>query len=104
MKINFTLENGSHEEVEAADGESMMKAAVRHGVPGIEGECGGEMSCGTCHVFVHSPWKERLRPQSADELDLLSVDDDATDDSRLSCQIRMSESLDGVEATVVHPA
>lgn len=102
--IHFTLADGASMDVEANEGESIMKAAVRNGVPGIEGECGGEMSCGTCHVLVHEPWKERLRRQSPDEEDLLSADDDATEDSRLSCQIPMKEGLDGIEVTVVHPA
>lgn len=101
-KVHFNLADGSHQDIEAADGESIMKAAVRNGVPGIEGECGGEMSCGTCHIYVHSPWKEQLHVQSADELDLLSADDAATEDSRLGCQIHMTEELDGIDATVVH--
>jgi 2Fe-2S ferredoxin len=98
------LHDGAVQEIEVEEGESVMRAAVRQAVPGIEGECGGEMSCATCHVYVCSPWKELLRGASEDERDLLEADDDVTEDSRLSCQIKMKEALDGLELTVVHGA
>ncbi|MDI2035894.1 2Fe-2S iron-sulfur cluster-binding protein [Paenarthrobacter nitroguajacolicus] len=96
------LADGGVQEIEVADGESIMRAAVREGVPGIEGECGGEMSCATCHVYLPSPWKEKIRGASDDERDLLEADEDATEDSRLSCQVRMRPEIDGVELTVVN--
>lgn len=102
--VNFTLANGDSMVVEGREGESVMRTATRNEVPGIEGECGGEMSCATCHVYVHSPWKERLRRQSGDERDLLEEDELAQEDSRLSCQIKLNDELDGLEATVANEA
>lgn len=80
-----------------------MHAAVQNGIPGIEGECGGEMSCGTCHVYISEAWLPLLRPQSEDERDLLDVDDRANANSRLGCQIRMTEELDGLTVEVPGP-
>jgi 2Fe-2S ferredoxin len=85
---------------EAAENESLMQAAVRSNVPGIQGECGGEMSCGTCHVYVRAPWRDSILSASADEKDLLDMIDDVTDDSRLACQIKCSSHLDGMEVEV----
>jgi len=96
------LAGGGIQEIEVADGESIMRAAVREGVPGIEGECGGEMSCATCHVYLPSPWKDKIRGASDDERDLLEADEGVTEDSRLSCQVRMRAEIDGVELTVVN--
>jgi ferredoxin, 2Fe-2S len=100
--VRLTLADGGQMDIEGQEGESLMRASTRAGVPGIIGECGGEMSCATCHVYVHSPWKERLRRQSPDEADLLSEDDLLTDDSRLSCQIKLAPEIDGLEATVAN--
>jgi 2Fe-2S ferredoxin len=102
--VHFTLADGERQDVKALEGESIMRAATQNGVPGIEGECGGDMTCATCHVYVSSPWKERLRPQSHDEIDLLSEDERLTEDSRLACQIKMTPELDGIKATVVNEA
>lgn len=99
--VRMKLANGEVKVIEINAEETLMRAAVRQSVPGIEGECGGEMSCGTCHVYIHSPWKERLRGASDDEMDLLAADDNSTEDSRLSCQIKMTSDLDGLELTVV---
>jgi len=100
--VKMLLVDGGVQEIEVADGETVMRAAVREGVPGIEGECGGEMSCATCHVYLPSPWKEKIRGASEEERDLLEADDAATEDSRLSCQIKMRNEIDGITLTVVN--
>jgi 2Fe-2S ferredoxin len=87
-------------EVEVAAGESLMNAAVKSGVSGIEGECGGEMSCATCHVHVEPDWLRLLEPQSEAEVDLLELVDDLQDNSRLACQIAMTQVLDGISVEV----
>lgn len=97
--IHFRLTDGSIQTVVAEEGVSIMKAAVQNAVPGIIGECGGELSCGTCHVYV----EDRSLPlphQSADEADMLESLETAKDCSRLSCQIRLCEALDGAEIVV----
>jgi len=100
IKVNFVLRDGSACPAEAREGESLMRAAVRNNVPGIEGECGGEMTCATCHVHIASPWKERVHVPSEDELDLLEMADNVTDESRLGCQVKVTSDLDGLSATV----
>ncbi|ROO85660.1 2Fe-2S ferredoxin [Actinocorallia herbida] len=98
--IRFTSEDRVHE-VDAREGESLMQAAVRTGVPGIIGECGGELSCATCHVALADGWAAKCPEPSADERDLLDAVDGVRPESRLGCQIRMSAALDGLEAEVV---
>lgn len=97
--IHFRLSTGEVR-VDAADGESVMRAAVGSDIPGIVGECGGELSCATCHLVVAPEWYNRLHPMSGDEEDLLEAVDDRTPCSRLSCQIILNPDLDGLEVTV----
>lgn len=98
--VKFRLRDGGERSVDARENESLMKAAVRNSVPGIEGECGGEMTCATCHVHVPSPWKDRVRPPSQEELDLLEMVDDVTNESRLGCQVRVTPEVEGLTATI----
>lgn len=97
--IRFRLRDGGAIDIEAANGETLMRTARANAVPGIIGECGGEMSCGTCHVVVESSGE--LPPPSRDELDLLESLDDAEECSRLGCQIRVAPELDGAQFRVV---
>ncbi|MDT7929206.1 MULTISPECIES: 2Fe-2S iron-sulfur cluster-binding protein [unclassified Tepidimonas] len=81
----------------AADGRSLMKAAVEAGIDGIAADCGGNLTCATCHVIVPDAWRDRLPPLSADEdtmLDYTAVE--RQPGSRLSCQIRLGPALDGL--------
>jgi 2Fe-2S ferredoxin len=77
-------------------GDSMMEAAVTTGVPGIDAICGGSCVCGTCHVYVDEAWLARLKPPLPAEDDLLEVSANRRSNSRLGCQIRLSDDLDGV--------
>lgn len=97
------VESGSGAErvVDAAQGESVMSAAVRSGVPGIVGECGGQLSCATCHVWVKEEFCDRVGGPGDVEADLLDMGvTDFTERSRLGCQIKMTDELDGL---VVEP-
>lgn len=99
--IRFALRDGGVRDIDAANGESVMRAAVASGIPGILGECGGEMSCATCHVYVAPEWVSLLPPAGADECDLLElVDGYRPELSRLGCQIVLDERLDGIELEV----
>lgn len=95
-KIKFVSHDGEETEIDADDGMSVMEAAVFNGVEGIDADCGGELSCATCHVYVQKDWLGKLDPASSDEMDLLELAYEPTDESRLSCQIKMSADLDGI--------
>ena len=94
-KITYLTNNGA-QTVEAAAGISLMQLALTNGVPGIVGECGGVMSCATCHVYVEEAWFGRLPAPRQAELDMLEFADDPTTFSRLGCQIKVRDELDGL--------
>lgn len=99
-RIVFIKPDGERREVEAASGESVMQAALNNLVDGIVGECGGDLSCATCHVFVDPEWYDALSAPSDDEEDMLeATSEEPTKFSRLSCQIKCDDNLDGI---VVH--
>jgi 2Fe-2S ferredoxin len=88
---------GAHRELQAKPGESLMQAAVAANAAGIEADCGGLMTCATCHVYVREPFASRLPPPSSDELGMLEFTAaERRAASRLSCQITLDESLDGL--------
>jgi 2Fe-2S ferredoxin len=93
--------DGTVHRIEAAESESLMRAAVRHGIEGIVAECGGECACATCHVYVDERFYGMLQPPSATECELLDfVAAERKTTSRLSCQIRLVAKLDGIEVTL----
>ena len=96
LKITFIEHDGTVHEVEAESGETVMEAAMRGSVSGIVGECGGSCTCATCHVYVDDAWLARTGERSSDEEDQLDNAYDVRANSRLSCQIKMSEELDGL--------
>jgi 2Fe-2S ferredoxin len=92
----FILADGKAASIDVAEGLTLMDASVRNNLPGIIAECGGMCSCGTCHVYVEDPWGERLRAPEEDEQDMLEFIELRQPSSRLSCQIVMSDDLDGI--------
>ncbi len=100
-KVTYVGLDGQVYDVEAVDGESVMATAVKNGVPGIIGECGGNASCATCHVWVRDEFLSLVGEPNDTEEDLLEMGvSDRRDGSRLSCQITMSEELDGLTVDV----
>jgi len=95
-KVTFIEFDGTEHVVEADDGYSVMEAAVRNGVPGIEADCGGACACATCHVYVDPTWVEATGKPVDNEADMLEFAIEPQPTSRLSCQIRVSEALDGL--------
>ena len=98
-KITFIMKDGSHNEVEAPIGLSVMEIAQKHDIEAIEGACGGGLACATCHLYVHPDWQDKCLPEGAksdEEEDMLDLAFDIRNNSRLSCQILMSEELDGL--------
>lgn len=98
--ISFITQDGTVKSGQASSG-SLMELAVRLGVAGIEGQCGGSMSCGTCHVRLPEDWAARLGPASPIEADLLEFEEGYSPQSRLSCQIAISPEIDGLTVTVM---
>lgn len=95
--VNYIAADGSRRSVVADDGASVMHAAVTNGIAGIDADCGGAASCATCHVYVDAEWLDRLPPVGDDEGDMLDCTaSERRSNSRLSCQIEMSDALDGL--------
>lgn len=96
-QIKFYSHDGSIHEVEAESGISVMQAAVDNMIDGIVGECGGACSCATCHIYVKEGWADRLPPAHEMEQDMLECVLEPRPTSRLSCQITLTDELDGLE-------
>ena len=95
-KIIFIEHDGTRHEVEAEIGATVMETALKNGVTGIVAECGGACSCATCHVYVDEAWLAKVGPASPEEEEQLDNAYDVRKTSRLSCQIKVSEELDGL--------
>lgn len=95
-RIIFVEGDGSRHVVEADPDDRAFDAARNNGISGIIGECGGELACATCHVWVDPAFVDKLPPPGDVEQELLECVFDQKDNSRLSCQIRLSEALDGL--------
>lgn len=96
VKITFIEHGGTAHQVAAEPGMTVMEAAIKNSVPGIEAECGGACACATCHVYVDPAWTERTGKPSEMEEDMLDFAFDVRPTSRLSCQIKVTEALDGL--------
>jgi len=101
MEVTFVLQDGTSHTVEAEDGWKLMEVAVDNAIPGIDGDCGGEAACATCHVFVPPEWRAATGERTEPERGMLTSTFGVREDSRLSCQIRTSEALDGLVVEVV---
>ena len=95
-KITYIDSNGTARTVEGEIGATVMETAIKNGVPEIVAECGGACSCSTCHVYVDAAWKEAAGEPSPMEEDMLDFAADVRPTSRLSCQIKVSATLDGL--------
>ncbi len=99
-KITYIDASGERFEVEAENGSTVMENAIRNGVPGIEAECGGACACATCHVYVDDAFMPLVGSPEPMEEDMLDFAYDVRPNSRLSCQIRVRDELDGLVVTV----
>ena len=95
-KVTFIEFDDTVHTLDAELGATMMETALQGGVTSIVAECGGACSCATCHVYVDAAWVERLEPRTAEEEDQLDAAFDVRPNSRLSCQIKVTETLDGL--------
>jgi 2Fe-2S ferredoxin len=99
--ISFVNFDGTVITVEAENGSTVMETAINHNIAGIDAKCGGSCSCSTCHVYVDEAWLDNVGPRTHSHEDALDQAVDVRPNSYLSCQIKLSESLDGL---VVKPA
>ncbi len=99
-KITYLAADGTPHVIEAENGSTVMENAVRNGVPGIEAECGGACACATCHVYVADEWRSVTGEPEPMESDMLDFAYDPRPGSRLSCQLQVSDALDGLVVTV----
>ena len=99
-KITYISHDGQTHIVEGVAGQTVMETAIKHDVPGIVAECGGACTCATCHVYVDEDWFETTGGPSMMEEDMLDFAYDPGPTSRLSCQIKVSEDLDGLVVTM----
>ncbi len=97
-KVTYVEYNGTRHTVDVPVGSSVMRGAVDNNIPGIDADCGGECACATCHVYVDAAWLDKvgLPAEGSQEASMLSFAAVAQQNSRLSCQIRMTEELDGL--------
>ena len=95
-KITYTDQLGNSKTLEIENGLSVMEGAIQNDVPGIEADCGGSMACATCHVYVEEKWLDKLPKAEDGEIDMIDMAFEPKKNSRLSCQLTVSDELDGL--------
>ena len=100
VKVRYIEPGGAEHCVDVAAGRTVMEGAKRYTVPGIDGDCGGACACATCHVYIESPWFERLPAMEELEHEMLDFAFDVTPNSRLGCQVKIDDSLEGLTVRI----
>jgi 2Fe-2S ferredoxin len=95
-KVTYIEHGGNSHIIEIANGLSVMEGAVQNDIPGIDADCGGGMACATCHVYVKEEWFDKLPKKEDGEEDMLDMAFEPNKFSRLSCQLLVSDELDGL--------
>tara|TARA_B100000575_G_scaffold281176_1_gene271518 strand:- start:346 stop:666 length:321 start_codon:yes stop_codon:yes gene_type:complete len=98
-KITFKDFQGNSRTIEIENGLSVMEGAVQKDIPGIDADCGGAMACATCHVYVNEKWIDKIPKAEDAEIDMIDMAYEPKKNSRLSCQIIVSDDLNGLEVT-----
>ena len=98
-KITYTDQQGNFKTIDVENGLSVMEGAVQNNIPGIDADCGGSMACATCHVYVKEEWFNKLPKKEDGEEDMLDMAFEPKKNSRLSCQLIVSDKLDGLIVT-----
>ena len=99
-KINYIIDKKNTETIEVANGLTVMEGAVQNDIPGIDADCGGGMACATCHVYVTDEWFDKVPKKEDGEEDMLDMAFEPKKNSRLSCQIIVSDELDGLTVSM----
>ena len=95
-KITYIEHDGKTHTIEVASGLSVMEGAVQNNIPGIDADCGGSMACATCHVYVKDDWFDKIPLKEDGEEDMLDMAFEPKKNSRLSCQLMVSDQIDGL--------
>ena len=95
-KITYIEHSGETHTIDVANGLTVMEGAVQNNIPGIDADCGGSMACATCHVYVKEEWFNKLPKKEDGEEDMLDMAFEPKKNSRLSCQLMVSDQLDGL--------
>ena len=98
-KITYIEQNGNSKTIEVDNGLTVMEGAVQNNIPGIDADCGGGMACATCHVYVEDSWLNKLPKPEEAEQDMIDMAYKPNKNSRLSCQIVVSDKIDGLTVT-----
>ena len=99
-KITYIEHNGTNHTIDVQNGLTVMEGAVQNNIPGIDADCGGSMACATCHVYVKEDWFNKVPSKQEGEDDMLDQAYEPKQNSRLSCQLIVSDELDGLEVTI----
>ena len=99
-KITYKDKDGNSKIIEVENGLSVMEGAIQNDIPGIDADCGGGMSCATCHVYVDEEWLDKLPVKEDGEEDMLDMAFEPKKNSRLSCQLIVSDKLDGLVVNI----
>ena len=99
-KVTYIEHSNKEHTVEVSNGMSIMEGAVQNNIPGIDADCGGGMACATCHVYVKEEWLDKLPTKEDGEEDMLDMAFEPKNNSRLSCQLIVSDELDGLEVNI----
>ena len=95
-KIKYIEFNGTEHEADVANGLSVMEGAIQNDIPGIDADCGGSMACATCHVYVKEEWFDKINNKTEGEDDMLDQAFEPKSNSRLRCQLIVSDDLEGL--------
>ena len=95
--VTFIAHDGTQTTVDVTAGQSLLMAALNNQIKGIDGDCGGQCACATCHVYLDAPWSEKIPAPKANEDEMLNFTAERCPNSRLACQITLTETLDGMQ-------
>ena len=98
-KITYTDHKGASKTIEVENGLTVMEGAIQNNIPGIDADCGGSMACATCHVYVEEKWLNKIPKAEEAEIDMIDMAYEPKKNSRLSCQLIVSDELDGLIIT-----
>ena len=99
-KITYITSNANVHTIDVQNGLTVMEGAIQNDIPGIDADCGGGMSCATCHVYVNEEWLSKLPEKEDGEEDMLDMAFEPKKNSRLSCQLIVSDTLDGLVVNI----
>jgi 2Fe-2S ferredoxin len=98
-KITYIDSQGNTKTIDVEKGLSVMEGAIQNDIPGIDADCGGSMACATCHVYVEDKWLDKIPEAEEAEVDMIDMAFEPKKNSRLSCQILITDELDGLTVT-----